>query len=138
MAEDWKDISDDTILNYSGGPNDPAVSDRYQRILQKRSTDAVHALNDKLTGLIKTVDRASQGLKEKTDELLALYDRISKLQSSQQRVLIALSLALVLCTAGYVWINWKSVSAMREANGIQQQLLEIQYRQLGRKTVPNP
>lgn len=109
MDSDWKNITDDELLGQAGINDKPG---RYARIIQKRSTDAV-------TGLTETIDRAS------------------RVQSRQQWVLIALSLALVLCTAAYVWITWESVSAMREGNKIQRQLLEIQHRQQGRPTMPN-
>lgn len=44
----------------------------------ERATQAVTRLGDKITGLMETIHRASQGIQEKTDKLLDLYDRISK------------------------------------------------------------
>ena|SRR3990172_1999391 len=101
MGSNWKNISDDELLDQTSINDKPG---QYARILQKRSTDA-------MTRLTETIDRASQ------------------VQSRQQWVLIVLSLALVLCTAAYVWITWESVSTMREANEIQRRLLEIQSHQ---------
>ena len=101
MGSNWKNISDDELLDQTSINDKPG---QHARILQKRSTDA-------MTRLTETIDRASQ------------------VQSRQQWVLIVLSLALVLCTAAYVWITWESVSTMREANEIQRRLLEIQSHQ---------
>ena len=60
----------------------------------------------------------------KADELKILYGNISKAQGRQQSVLIALTVVLAISTALYTWTTWESVSAMREANEIQRQLLE--------------
>ena len=137
MLKDWKDISDDEILNLAGSQS-PEVIARYERIMQKRSIDAVTSLRDKVTGLMETIYRASQGLQEKTDQLLALYNRISNAQSRQQLVVIILSVVVAASTAVYTWITWQSVAAMREANEIQRQLLELQKSSVVTQTAPNP
>lgn len=49
MAVDWKDISDDELLNFSGSQA-AEVTARYERIMQRRSTEAALGLRDKLTG----------------------------------------------------------------------------------------
>jgi hypothetical protein len=124
MPKDWKEISTEEILNFDGSQT--AIMARYERIMQQRSIDAVISLRDKVTGLMETIYRASQGIQEKTDKLLELYDRISRFQGRQQVVLIALSVVVALSTATYTWITWESVAAMREGNEIQRQLLELQ------------
>jgi len=129
MPKDWKEISDDEILNFDGSQT--AIMARYERIMQKRSTDAVLGLRDKLTGLMETVYRASQGLQEKTDQLFGLYDRISRSQGRQQLALIVLSVVVALSTVAYTWITWQSVAAMRAANEIQKQVLELQKQSAG-------
>lgn len=129
MSTDWKDISDDELLNFDGSQSKEVIA-RYERIMQKRSID-------KITGLMETIYRASQGFQEKTDQLLALYNRISAAQSRQQCVLIFLSLVVAASTAAYTWITWQSVAATREANEIQRQLLEFQKSGVVMQTAPN-
>ena len=105
--------------------------------MQQRSTEAVIGLREKVTGLMETIYRASQGIQEKTDKLLELYDRISRAQARQQRVVIGLTVVLAISTAVYTLITWQSVSAMREANEIQRQLLHLQQAKSAAQTVPN-
>ena len=135
MAHDWKELSTDTILNFDGSQT--AIMARYERIMQQRSTEAVIGLRDKVTGLMETIYRASQGLQEKTDKLLDLYDRISRSQARQQKVVIGLTVVLALSTTIYTLITWQSVSAMREANDIQRQLLQLQQASISAQTAPN-
>lgn len=136
MPKDWKDISDDEILNFSG-PQTAEIA-RYERIMQKRSIEATIGLRDKVTGLMETVYRASQGFQEKTDKLIELYERISKAQGRQQLALVILSIVVAASTVAYTWITWQSVAAMREANEIQRQLLEFQKVSAAKQAAPNP
>ena len=135
MPKDWKAISNDEILNFDGSQT--AIMARYERIMQQRSTEAVIGLRDKVTGLMETIYRASQGIQEKTDKLLELYNRISASQSRQQAVVIGLTVVLAISTALYTWITWQSVAAMREANEIQRQVLQFQKASGFTQTVPN-
>ena len=135
MPKDWKEISNDEILNFDGSQT--AITARYERIMQQRSTEAVIALRDKVTGLMETIYRASQGIQEKTDKLLDLYNRISESQARQQRVVIGLTVVLAISTALYTWITWQSVAAMREANEIQRQLIRLQKASGPTQTAPN-
>lgn len=125
MSADWQKITDDEILN-STGMRENATIARYERILQKRMTDAALELRDKLTGLMETAHRASQGLQEKSDHLIGAYKEISESQGRQQKAIIGLSLVVAMSTVAYTWITYESVIAMREANVIQLQLLELQ------------
>jgi hypothetical protein len=86
---------------------------------------------------METIYRASQGIQEKSDQLLDLYNRISASQSRQQAVVIGLTIVLAISTALYTWITWQSVAAMREANEIQRQLLDLQKAGGPAKTAPN-
>jgi len=135
MPKDWKEISNDEILNFDGSQT--AIMARYERIMQQRSTDAVVGLRDKVTGLMETIYRASQGIQEKTDKLLELYNRISASQSRQQTIVIVLTVVLAISTALYTWITWQSVAAMREANEIQRQALQLQKSSGATPTTPN-
>jgi hypothetical protein len=136
MLRDWKEISNDEILNFDGSQT--AIMARYERIMQQRSTDAVVGLRDKITGLMETIYRASQGIQEKTDKLFELYNSISRSQARQQIVIIVLSVVVAVSTAAYTWITWQSVAAMREANEIQRQLLQLQTRNTSVPTAPTP
>ena len=134
MPQDWKDLPEDDLLNFEG--TNTALMARYERIMQKRSTDAVLGLSEKLAGLMETMYRASQGLQEKADKLHQLFDKNSSAQSRQQTILIALSIVVAASTAAYTWITWESVAAMREANEIQRQVLALQKSSVGAVT-PN-
>ena len=79
---------------------------------------------------METIYRASQGMKEKTDELITLYGKFTKSQGRQQIIIIILTVVIAASTAVYTWITWESVSAMHEANKIQMQLLELKKEKL--------
>ena len=102
-----------------------------------RATEAVTRLGDKVTGLMETIYRASQGIQDKADTLFALYDRISRSQTWQQRIVISLTVVLALSTIAYTWITWLSVSAMRDANEIQLELLKVQQKSSAAPPAPN-
>ena len=119
----------------SAVPHSRYAKEELERRRAERATEAVIRLGDKVKGLMETIYRASQGIQEKTDKLLELYDRISRSQEQQQKVVIALTVALALSTVVYTWITWQSVSAMREANDIQRQLL--QQASSAKQTAPN-
>ena len=128
MPKDWKDIGDDEILNFEEAHT--AKMARYERIMEMKSTEALHGVRDKLVGLMETIYRASQGIQGKTDDLLGRYDKISLAQNRQQKVLIALSVVIAVSTVAYTAITWHSVSAMRESNRIQQEFLDLKEREL--------
>lgn len=143
MSKSWKDITDDELLNIEVGSND--LNARYNRIMQKKSIDSIIALQDKLTGLMETIYRASQGLKEKTEKVIGMYDKIHKSQSRHQLVIIVLSIIIALSTSVYTYITWQTVSAMREANSIQRKLLDVElnnkittYPAAATDSVPSP
>lgn len=135
MATDWKDINEDEMLNSESLQPGPMA--RFERIMAKKSIDALHRVSDKLVGLMDAIYKANQGLQDKTDKLIDLYDNISKAQSRQQRLLIVLSVVIALSTVAYTAITWQSVSAMREGNRIQQEFLELKERELS-DLGPNP
>ncbi|MEX0739046.1 MAG: hypothetical protein WD071_06875 [Pseudohongiella sp.] len=117
MPKDWKDISDDELLNFDGAQTN--LISRYERIMQKKMIENVNNLNLKITGLMETIYRASQGLKDR-------FDASAKAQKKQQNIIIALTIVIAISTALYTFITWQSVSAMRESNDIQRQLLELE------------
>jgi len=124
MPRDWKEISDDEILNYQDATT--GVVNRYQRIMEMKTIEALGGVKDKLMGVMETVYRASQSLAGQTDKLIDRYDKISKAQGRQQVLLILLSAVIAGSTVAYTWITWQSVTAIREANQVQKQLLELE------------
>jgi hypothetical protein len=48
-----------------------------------------------------------------------------------------LTVVLAISTALYTWITWQSVAAMREANEIQRQLLQLQKAGSSAQAAPN-
>lgn len=136
MPKDWKEITDDELLNFDGSQT--SIIARYERIMQKRSTDAVIGLENRLVGLMETIYRASQGLQEKADKLFSLNDDISRSQTRQQNILIVLSVVVAVSTAAYTWITWQSVAAMREANDIQRKVFQLQQSASSVQSTPNP
>ncbi len=135
MQKDWKEIPDDEILNFEDAHTGKMA--RYERIMQKKSIEAVIGLRDKVTGLMETIYKASQGLQEKTTELISLYGKISHAQGRQQKILIVLSVVVAVSTAVYTLITWQSVAAMKEANEIQRQFLELEKSKSGTPNAPN-
>lgn len=127
---------DDNRLQIAASHSNYA-KEELERRRTERATQAVERLGDKVTGLMETIYRASQGIKEKTDKLLDLYDSMSQSQARQQKVVIALTIVLAVSTIIYTGITWLSVSAMREANDIQRQLLQLQQAASSTQTVPD-
>jgi hypothetical protein len=74
----------------------------------------------------ETIYRSSQGMQEKFDYAASEQQRAFTAQSRQQFLVVGLTLVIAAATAVYTWITWESVVAMREANSIQRQLLELQ------------
>lgn len=64
------------------------------------------------------------------DRVREMQDSISTAQSRQQWVVITLSVVIALSTVFYTWVTWESVTAMRESNTIQRQMLDVQREQL--------
>jgi hypothetical protein len=137
MPKDWKDLTDEEILNFEGPQT--GQMNRYDRIMQQRLILTLTDVRGQLNGLMETIYRFSQGLrgtitkstsemKESADQLSELYDKVSKDQGKQQRAILFLTIVVAISTALYTYITWQSVSAMREANEIQREFLELEER----------
>jgi hypothetical protein len=124
VPKDWRQISDEEILNFDG-PQTAEIA-RYERIMRQRSVEATRSLRDGLAGLMETIYRASQLLKERADALLNEQKASAATQGRQQKLVIALTVVIAAATAMYTWITWESVKAMREGNAIQKELLLLQ------------
>ena len=57
--------------------------------MQQHSIEATNQLSDKITGLMETIYRASQGIQNK-------YDAYSRSQSKQQNIIIALTIVIAM------------------------------------------
>lgn len=134
MPKDWKDLTDDEILNFDGAHT--AKMSQYDRIMRQKNIMALNSLRDKVAGLIETIYRASQGTQKKAENLISLFEKSAKSQSRQQIMIIFLTVVIVVCTISYTLITYQSVSAMRDSNRIQIQMLELEKEQLkiGQKT----
>jgi len=73
MAKDWKQITDDEVLNYDEAHTGNMA--RYERIMQMRSIEATRGLRDKITGLMETIYRASQGVQQNIGQLVEGLDK---------------------------------------------------------------
>jgi len=134
MPKGWENISDDEILNYDS--DHIGHLHRFERIMQKKSIDALNNVRDKLTGLMETIYRASQNLGGKTDEITQLYEKISRSQARQQKILIGLFIIIACSTVVYTGITLHSVATVREANRIQNKFLKLELRKFQQTQKP--
>ncbi len=109
-----------------GDPNFAHAAQALLLVRVKRFIDAVGNLEKRLMGVGETIYRSSQGMQEKFDHAASEQQRAFTAQSRQQYLIGVLTLIITAATAVYTWITWESVVAMREANSIQSQLLELQ------------
>ena len=124
MSKDWKDITDDEVLNFEGSQT--AIIARYDRIMDQKT---IHALMEVRMGLFD-VKKSLHVVTDKFETRLIEAERIQKeaanSQSKLQRVTIALTVVIALSTVVYTWITWQSVQAQREANQIQREALTVE------------
>ena len=134
MQRNWDEIDDNEILN-SITDNTGSMA-QFDRIMRHKMTNSVYYLGDKLMGVMETIHNAHQGLKSKADELkishekisndqINSYGEISKSQNKLQKIIIALTCIIAISSAAYVFVTWKSVSAMQESNRIQRESLKV-------------
>lgn len=135
MPKNWDEIDINDMLNFTDARTGKMA--QYGRIMQHQLTNSVSILSEKLVGVMETIYKAHQGLKEKADGLQNVYTeisekqidsyrRIAESQTRLQKWLIALTFIIALSTVAYVFITWKSVTAIKESNEIQRQFLEIE------------
>jgi len=142
MPTDFKAISEEEMLNYEGATT--AVMDRYRRIMQHRSNEAAHQLARQLNGVTETVYRAAQGAQTKADQFIAKADEMiakadeaiasakatASEQRKQQRAMTALTVALVVSTFAYTYINWRSMREASRGNQIQATIAAVAGQQV--------
>jgi len=54
------------------------------------------------------------------------YEAYAESQAKQQNKILWLTIVIAISTAAYTIITWQSVSAMKESNNIQKQLVQIE------------
>lgn len=119
MARDWKDITDDEILNFDG-PQTAEIA-RYDRIMRKRTVDALMQVGAGLFDVKKSLHIVSDKLEARLLEAEKMQREAAKSQTKLQRITIALTIVIAIATVVYTWITWQSVQAQREANQIQRE-----------------
>jgi hypothetical protein len=119
VAKDWKDITDDEILNFDG-PQTAEIA-RYDRIMRKRTVDALMQVWAGLFDVKKSLHIVSDKLEARLLEAEKIQREAAESQTKLQRVTIALTIVIAIATVVYTWITWQSVQAQREANQIQRE-----------------
>ncbi len=121
MPKDWKEISDDELLNFNG-PQTAEIA-RYQRIMEQKTFTALMEVR---AGLFD-VKRSMHVVTDKLVDRFVEFEKTQKDAAASQRVLqgvaIALTIVIALSTVVYTWITWQTVQAQREANQIQREAL---------------
>lgn len=124
MAKDWKEITDDEVLNFDG-PQTAEIA-RYDRIMRKRTVEALMQVWMGLFDVKKSLHLASDKLEARMLEAEKIQKAAAASQTKLQRVTIALTVVIALSTMIYTWITWQSVQAQREANQIQREARDAQ------------
>lgn len=119
MPKDWKDISDDEVLNFDGSQT--AIIARYERIMDQKTINALMEVRMGLFDVKKSMHVVTDKLEARLIEAEKIQREAATSQSKLQRVTIALTVVIALSTVVYTWITWQSVQAQREANQIQRE-----------------
>lgn len=127
-ASDWKQIDDDTLLNYEGAHTGEMA--RFERIMQHRSTEAMRDLSERLKGVMQTIHRAGQLAQEKANEAMEGARQAAAEQRKQMRTTKALTWVLAISTVIYTLINAISAWQVHKGNEIQTQIAETAHDQV--------
>lgn len=117
MPKDWKDISDDELLNFNG-PQTAEIA-RYERIMAKKTETALMEVRAGLFDVKKAMHIVTEKLEARLLETEKIQKAAATSQTKLQWVTIVLTIVIALATLTYTWITWESVQAQREANQIQ-------------------
>jgi uncharacterized protein HemX len=121
MPRDWKDISDDEVLNFEGPQT--AIIARYERIMDQKTINALMEVRAGLFDVKKSMHVVTDKLEKRLIEAEKIQKEAAISQNKLQRVTIALTVVIALSTVVYTWITWQSVQAQHEANQIQRETL---------------
>lgn len=117
MAKNWTEISDDDLLNFDG-PQTATIA-QYERIMQKRTIDALMDVRGGLFDVKKTMHHVSDKIDARLETLEKSQRDAADSQAKLQVAALALTVVIAASTMLYTWITWQSVQAQREANQIQ-------------------
>ena len=117
MPKDWKEITDDEVLNFEGSQT--AIIARYERIMDQKTINALMEVRMGLFDVKKSMHVVTDKLESRLIEAEKIQKEAATSQNKLQRVTIALTVVIALSTVVYTWITWQSVQAQREANQIQ-------------------
>jgi hypothetical protein len=126
MPKDWKDVTDEEVLNFDG--SQPAIIARYERIMDKKTIDALMEVRAGLFDVKKSMHIVTDKLEARLIESENIQREAAISQNKLQRVTIWLTVAIALSTVVYTWITWQSVQAQREANKILGEAREAEKR----------
>ena len=119
MPKDWKELTDDDLLNYEG-PLTAQIA-RYDRIMAKKMHDALQNVWGGLFDVKKAMHSSTAKIEARLTESEKIQRKAAASQTTLQGVTIALTVVIALSTVVYTWITWQSVQAQREANQIQRE-----------------
>ena len=119
MPKDWKELTDDDLLNYEG-PLTAQIA-RYDRIMAKKMHDALQNVWGGLFDVKKTMHSSTAKIEVRLTESEKIQRKAAASQTTLQGVTIALTVVIALSTVVYTWITGQSVQAQREANQIQRE-----------------
>jgi hypothetical protein len=119
MLKDWKEITDDELLNFDGSQT--AIIARYERIMAKKTIDALMEVRMGMHDVKKSMHTVTDKLEARLLETEKIQKEVASSQGKLQRATIALTAVIALSTVFYTWITWQSVKAQREANQIQRE-----------------
>ena len=122
MTKDWKNITDDELLNVDGAQSNEIIA-RYDRILRQRTVDALVQVRAGLFDMKKSLHIVGDKFEARMLEAEKIQRETSASQARAQRVTVWLTVVIALATIVYTLITWQSVQAQRDANAIQREAL---------------
>ena len=117
MPTDWRDISEDEILNFDEAHTGKMA--KYERIMRNKTNTVLMEVR---TGLHDAKEATIQS-SEKIESALREAERSS---GKFQKATIALTIVIAFATIFYTAVTWQAVQVDKEANQIQREMLEFQ------------
>lgn len=124
MSKDWRDISDDELLNFDG-PQTAQIA-RYERIMAMRVYSALLDVRAGLHDVKKTMNLASERLEDRFKRQERIESDLAASQAKVQRVTVWLTSVIAVATLVYTVITYISVQAQQEANEIARQAIAME------------
>lgn len=117
MPKDWKNISEDDILNFDGAHTGQMA--QYERIMRNKTNNALMEVRMGLHDVKKATIQSS----EKIEAALQEAERSSR---KFKKATIALTIVVAVATVFYSVVTWQAVQVDKESNQIQREILEFQ------------